>query len=178
MLLQSYIVLTPSSSVIFAVIVAASALTQIAPLIIDVTKASGAADELFKTIDRASDIDSLSDAGKSPGDCNGDIEAQDLHFAYPTRPDVPVLQGLSLHLPANKTTALVGASGSGKSTIVGLLERWYDPASGALFIDGLDIREINLQWLRTNVRLVQQVSGATWLIDGPLALRFAHCFIQ
>jgi ATP-binding cassette subfamily B (MDR/TAP) protein 1 len=127
---------------------------------IDVTKASGAADELFKTIDRASDIDSLSDTGKSPGECRGDIEARNVHFAYPTRPDVPVLQGIFLNLPANKTTALVGASGSGKSTIVGLLERWYDPAGGALLIDGIEIRGFNIQWLRTNIRLVQQVSNA------------------
>jgi ATP-binding cassette subfamily B (MDR/TAP) protein 1 len=68
-----------------------------------------------------------------------------------------VLLGLNLSIPANKTTALVGASGSGKSTIVGLIERWYVPASGSILLDGRDVSELNIQWLRTNVRLVQQV---------------------
>lgn len=56
-----------------------------------------------------------------------------------------------------KTTALVGSSGSGKSTVTGLLERWYDPDSGQITLDGIDIKELNLQWLRTNIRIVQQV---------------------
>ncbi|KAK3070096.1 hypothetical protein LTS18_000141, partial [Coniosporium uncinatum] len=64
--------------------------------------------------------------------------------------------GLNLVIPANKTTALVGSSGSGKSTVVGLLERWYSPTGGALYLDGLDISSIYIQWLRTNIRLVQQ----------------------
>lgn len=145
-------------TVIFAVIVAASSLSQIAPLVIDFTKASGAAEQLFKTIDRISEIDALSEEGLTPETCGGNVEVNDLHFSYPARPDAKVLKGLNLKIPANKTTALVGASGSGKSTIVGLLERWYDPAQGFLSLDGVDIREFNLQWLRTKVRLVQQVS--------------------
>lgn len=82
-----------------------------------------------------------------------------MRFAYPTRPDVQVLHGLDLDVPANKTTALVGASGSGKSTIFGLLERWYVPESGSITLDGQPIEGLNLQWLRTSIRLVQQVCG-------------------
>jgi ATP-binding cassette, subfamily B (MDR/TAP), member 1 len=139
------------------VIVAAQALTQIAPQTIQISKAMAAAQELFATIDRTSKTDSLSPDGMVPSECRGDIVLQGLQFAYPSRPDVPVLKGLSLNIPANKTTALVGPSGSGKSTIVGLIERWYSLKSGSILLDGVDITELNIQWLRTNIRLVQQV---------------------
>lgn len=144
-------------SVIFAVIVAATAMTSIAPQILQVTKASSAAEELFRTIDRPSEIDAMSETGKVPDASIGNIEARDVHFAYPIRPGVKVLEGLTLSIPARKTTALVGASGSGKSTIIGLLERWYDPAKGSLYLDGVDLKDLNVRWLRTNIRLVQQV---------------------
>ncbi|KAF2258210.1 multidrug resistance protein 1 [Lojkania enalia] len=143
-------------TVILAVIVAATAMTTIAPQILALTKASSAAEELFRTIDRKSEIDPLNENGKVPRDCAGHIEVQDVHFAYPARPDIQVLKGLTLSIPPNKTTALVGASGSGKSTIIGLMERWYDSSAGILTLDGVDIRELNLRWLRTNMRLVQQ----------------------
>ncbi|KAF1832024.1 P-loop containing nucleoside triphosphate hydrolase protein [Decorospora gaudefroyi] len=152
-------------TVILAVIVAATAMTTIAFPIVAITKASASANELFKTIDRKSEIDPLSDEGKVPTFCNGVIEINDITFAYPARPDITVLKNLTLSAPAGKTTALVGASGSGKSTIVGLLvsigmlilaERWYNQAGGAIYLDKTDIRELNLTWLRTNIRLVQQ----------------------
>ncbi|CAO2653774.1 Nn.00g031850.m01.CDS01 [Neocucurbitaria sp. VM-36] len=143
-------------TVILAVIVAATAMTSIAPQIITLTKASSSAAELFETIDRKSEIDPLSEEGKVPTTCHGVVEIKNIAFAYPARPDITVLKGLTLSAPANKTTALVGPSGSGKSTIIGLLERWYDQASGTIYLDGTDIRELNLTWLRTNIRLVQQ----------------------
>ncbi|RHZ55587.1 hypothetical protein CDV55_103963 [Aspergillus turcosus] len=143
-------------TVIFAVIVAATALTQIAPQIIAITKAAAAADELFRIIDKKSAIDSLSTAGLTPEKCAGEIEIKGLDFAYPSRPETQVLNDLNLSVPAGKTTALVGASGCGKSTIVGLLERWYDPAAGMILLDGIDIQTLNIAWLRTQIRLVQQ----------------------
>jgi ATP-binding cassette subfamily B (MDR/TAP) protein 1 len=76
---------------------------------------------LFKTIDRVSEIDPLSDIGEVPSSCAGRIQIENVDFAYPTRKDMPVLLDFSLSVPANSTTALVGQSGSGKSTIVGLL---------------------------------------------------------
>lgn len=132
-------------------------MTQIAPQIIQLTKAASAAGEMFEIIDREPDINALSEEGKTPHVCTGNVEFCNVSFSYPSRPDVPVLQALNLSIPANKTTALVGSSGSGKSTVTGLLERWYDPISGKITLDGLDIRELNLQWLRTNIRIVQQV---------------------
>ncbi|EEQ28875.1 multidrug resistance protein 1 [Microsporum canis CBS 113480] len=142
--------------VIFAVVVAATSLTHIAPQIITITKAAAAADELFRIIDKKSAIDSLSTAGLTPETCVGEVKLNALEFAYPSRPDTQVLNGLDLNIPAGKTTALVGASGSGKSTIVGLLERWYDQAAGTILLDSINIQELNIAWLRTQVRLVQQ----------------------
>lgn len=108
-------------TVILAVIVAATSMTTIAPNIIVLSKAAVAADTLFKTIDRVSEIDPLSELGEVPLSCAGRIHIENVNFAYPTRMDMPVLQDFSTSVPANSTTALVGQSGSGKSTIVGLL---------------------------------------------------------
>lgn len=86
----------------------------------------------------------------------GDIVFEDVHFAYPSRPDAPVLKGLNLTIPIGKSVALVGQSGCGKSTIINLLERWYDPTSGRILVDGVDLKTLNLQWWRSRLGLVQQ----------------------
>ncbi|KNG84722.1 putative ABC multidrug transporter [Aspergillus nomiae NRRL 13137] len=143
-------------TVIFAVIVAATAMTQIAPQIMQVTKAASAAQSLWEVIDRESPIDGLSLDGERPDKCEGNIEFSNVSFSYPTRSQVTVLHDFTLSIPANKTTALVGPSGSGKSTVTGLLERWYNTQDGAITLDGVDIRQLNIQWLRTNIRIVQQ----------------------
>ncbi|PVI00034.1 multidrug resistance protein-like protein 1 [Periconia macrospinosa] len=143
-------------TVILAIVVAATSLSTTAPQVIALGKASSAAEDLFKVIDRESEIDPLSEEGKVPSQCDGKIELENVHFAYPTRPDVPVLKGFSLSVPTGKTVAIVGASGSGKSTCIGLLERWYDAARGSITLDGIPVQELNLTWLRTNIRLVQQ----------------------
>ncbi|KAL9093862.1 MAG: hypothetical protein Q9165_003785 [Trypethelium subeluteriae] len=143
-------------TVIFAVIVAATALTQVAPQTIAVTQAASAAHDLFKIIDRQSQDDSMSTAGHIPAHCEGELELRNLEFHYPSRPDALILQGTNLKLPAGKTTALVGASGSGKSTVIGMIERWYKPTRGSITLDGIEIHDLNIKWLRTNIRLVQQ----------------------
>jgi ATP-binding cassette subfamily B (MDR/TAP) protein 1 len=143
-------------TVIFAVLLAAQALTQIAPQTVTISKAAAAADELFRTIDRPSQIDSLSGSGLTHDSCNGEIRFSDVCFCYPSRPTVQVLNNLSLSIAANQTTAIVGPSGSGKSTLVGLIERWFTPTSGTVTLDGRPIEDYNLRWLRTTVRVVQQ----------------------
>ncbi|KAF2450390.1 multidrug resistance protein 1 [Karstenula rhodostoma CBS 690.94] len=143
-------------TVVLAVIVAATAMSTIAPQIIALGKSASAAAQLFRVIDRVSEIDALSEEGKIPEKCTGHVDIECISFTYPTRPDIQVLDKFSLYVPANTTTALVGASGSGKSTIVGLIERWYDSSAGNIFLDGTRIQDLNLRWLRTNIRLVQQ----------------------
>jgi ATP-binding cassette subfamily B (MDR/TAP) protein 1 len=86
----------------------------------------------------------------------GTVSLEDVHFTYPSRPDVQVLKGLSLSFAAGKTSALVGASGSGKSSIVALVERFYDPIDGAVKLDGVDLRDLNVRWLRSRIGLVGQ----------------------
>ena len=86
----------------------------------------------------------------------GAVAADDLSFRYPTRPDVTVLDGLSVSIQSGKTLALVGPSGCGKSTIVSLLERFYNPRSGQLSLDGHDLRDLNIRWLRSQVGIVSQ----------------------
>ena len=91
-----------------------------------------------------------------PETVHGELVLDDVKFSYPSRLDVPVLKGLSLTFQAGKTAALVGASGSGKSTIISLVERFYDPVSGAVKLDGADLKDLNLKWLRSQIGLVSQ----------------------
>jgi ATP-binding cassette subfamily B (MDR/TAP) protein 1 len=123
---------------------------------IAITSARSAAAKLFATVDRVPSIDSASEDGVKPNKVIGEITFENVDFNYPSRPDVEVLKDLSLTLPAGKTTALVGASGSGKSTIISLVERFYDPLAGYVCLDGLDIRDLNLKWLRSQIGLVSQ----------------------
>lgn len=139
-----------------SVIVASASLSAVAPYLIDFSRAASAAAELFQLMDRASDIDPFGQSGEKPAGVQGAIDFEHITFSYPMRPGVTVLDDFSLHVPAGKVTALVGASGSGKSTIVGLLERWYNPGSGTVKLDGRPIDTLNLEWLRQQIRLVQQ----------------------
>ena len=75
---------------------------------------------------------------------------------YPTRKETQVFKGFNLKIPAGKTVALVGPSGSGKSTTVQLIERFYDPTSGTVSLDGVDLKDINVSWLRQQIGLVSQ----------------------
>jgi len=86
----------------------------------------------------------------------GAVSLDKVSFSYPTRSKVQVLKGLSAELRPGETLALVGPSGCGKSTVVSLLERFYDPASGSLKLDGVDCRDLQLGWLRSQMGLVSQ----------------------
>ena len=77
-------------------------------------------------------------------------------FHYPSRPKVPVLQNLTFKVEPGKTLALVGLSGSGKSTIVSLIERFYDPVNGSINVDGIHLTILNLKWLRSQIGVVSQ----------------------
>ena len=136
--------------------IATSSLTIIAPSIGDFTKAAAAAKDVLSMIRREPLIDSASNEGDKPESVNGHIEVRNVNFKYPARPTVTVLNDISMVFEAGKTTALVGASGSGKSTIIALAERWYDPEEGTVLLDGRDLKGLNLKWLRQQIGLVQQ----------------------
>ena len=79
-----------------------------------------------------------------------------LKYRYPTQPDIPVLTDFSLKVEAGQTVAIVGTAGSGKSTILALLERFYEPTGGRIMLDGNDLRLFNLRWLRSHIGIVPQ----------------------
>jgi ATP-binding cassette subfamily B (MDR/TAP) protein 1 len=140
-------------------ILAAAAMSFIAPIIPDFTKAGAAAQQIVKMIGDPKEYTNGQDGEpkRRIDSLRGELELKNVDFSYPERPEVTVLKDMSLHIPPNKVTALVGHSGSGKSTIVGLLERWYTATSGTILVDGQDISELDLTWLRTQIGLVQQV---------------------
>ena len=115
-----------------------------------------AAYKMFETIKRRPEIDSYNSKGKVLDDIRGDIEFRDVYFSYPTRPDEPILSGFSLYIPSGTTTALVGQSGSGKSTVISLIERFYDPHAGEVLIDGINLKDFQLKWIREKIGLVSQ----------------------
>ncbi|KAH9940672.1 P-loop containing nucleoside triphosphate hydrolase protein [Amylocystis lapponica] len=141
---------------LFGVVLGTLSMTSLPPNMQALANACGAAAKIFATIDRVPVIDSASPEGLKPASVTGDIRLQNIVFSYPSRPDVPILKGTSLHFPAGKTAALVGTSGSGKSTVVALIERFYDPRSGTVELDGVDVRALNVRWLRAQIGLVSQ----------------------
>lgn len=143
-------------SVLLAVLLGTTAASNVAPGFGDFAKGSAAAQGMFAIIDRESEIDALDASGRQPPQCDGSIELRNISFAYPSRPSEQVLRKFSLAFEAGKVTALVGSSGSGKSTIVGLIERWFDPTGGNIYLDGQNIAELNIGWLRGHIGLVQQ----------------------
>ncbi|TMW60932.1 hypothetical protein Poli38472_000974 [Pythium oligandrum] len=143
-------------TVFFSMIMGAMALGQAGPSVQAMFSARAAAYDVFAVINRKSLIDPLSDDGKKLDNVSGRITIENVSFAYPSRPEIKVCSNYSLTIEAGETVALVGPSGSGKSTVVSLLERFYDPLDGLVKLDGVDVRELNVRWLREQVGLVGQ----------------------
>ncbi|PIA26000.1 hypothetical protein AQUCO_10200049v1 [Aquilegia coerulea] len=115
-----------------------------------------AASKMFETIYRKPEIDSFDSNGRMLDDIHGDIELRDVCFSYPARPDEQIFNGFNLRIPSGTTSALVGQSGSGKSTVISLIERFYDPQAGRVLIDGINLKEFQLRWIRSKIGLVSQ----------------------
>lgn len=115
-----------------------------------------AAYKMFETISRKPLIDAYDTKGKILLDIRGDVELRDVHFSYPARVDEPIFKGFSICIPSGMTAALVGQSGCGKSTVISLIERFYDPQAGQVLIDGIDLKEFQLKWIRSKIGLVSQ----------------------
>ncbi|CAD6245579.1 unnamed protein product [Miscanthus lutarioriparius] len=143
----------------FSVMIGGLALGQSAPSMAAFAKARVAAAKIFRIIDHRPGIasrDGEDGGGVELESVTGRVEMRGVDFAYPSRPDVPILRGFSLSVPAGKTIALVGSSGSGKSTVVSLIERFYDPSAGQILLDGHELKSLKLRWLRQQIGLVSQ----------------------
>ncbi|KAJ1349957.1 hypothetical protein KIN20_005641 [Parelaphostrongylus tenuis] len=143
-------------TVVISMMLGAYFLGLISPHLMVLLNARVSAAVIYDIIDRTPHIDVYSTEGKFPMDMQGDIQFENVHFHYPTRKDIKVLNGISFKIHAGETVAFVGHSGCGKSTAVGLITRLYEAESGTVKIGGYDVRDLNLEWLRNAVGIVQQ----------------------
>lgn len=150
-------------------------LSQVAPFIHLFTAAVASYEKLREDIDREPSFDGTTDSGTRLEQAEGSFELRDVSFAYPSRPEVTVLDHVSIQIPAKKHTAIIGLSGSGKSTIAGLAMRLYDPDEGQILFDDKSLRDINTRDLRSFVSLVQQEPS---LLDRTILENIAHGLIN
>ncbi|PQQ18802.1 ABC transporter B family member 21-like [Prunus yedoensis var. nudiflora] len=143
-------------NVILAVLTASMSLGQASTCLSAFASGQVAAFKMFETISRRPEIDAYDEKGKTLNDIRGEIELREVFFSYPARPDEQIFNGFSLYIPSGTTAALVGESGSGKSTVISLIERFYDPRAGEVLIDGINLKEFQLKWIRSKIGLVSQ----------------------
>ncbi|KAI1265654.1 P-loop containing nucleoside triphosphate hydrolase protein [Xylariaceae sp. FL1019] len=144
-------------TIIFLLVDASIVISQVSQYLQIFSAASAALEKLKSDMDRRSKIDGTIEVPERLYQiAQGGVQLDNVTFTYPSRPNVPVIQNVSLDFPAGQTTAIVGLSGSGKSTVAGLLTRLYDPDAGRLILDGHDIQDINVRQLRSYIGLVQQ----------------------
>jgi len=132
----------------------AGSLGALSELWSDFMKAIGAAERVFELMDRVPAIPAS--GGRVLSQVEGRVAFEEVHFAYPSRRDVPVLQGIDLEMAPGERLALVGPSGAGKSTIASLVARLYDPDAGRILLDGVPLSELDPHWLRQNIGTVAQ----------------------
>lgn len=143
-------------NVVIAIMTGGMSLGQTSPCLNAFAGGQAAAYKMFETIKRKPKIDPYDTSGITLEKIEGEIELKDVYFRYPARPEVQIFAGFSLHVPSGTTAALVGQSGSGKSTVISLVERFYDPDAGEVLIDGIDIKKLQLKWIREKIGLVSQ----------------------
>lgn len=131
-------------------------LGQAAPDITAFIRAKAAAYPIFEMIERDTMSNTITKTGRKLDKLEGHIQFKDVSFSYPSRPDVVIFNKLCLDIPSGKIVALVGGSGSGKSTVISLIERFYEPLSGEILLDGRNIGLLDLKWLRQQIGLVNQ----------------------
>jgi ABC transporter fused permease/ATP-binding protein len=141
-----------TSFILYTLTVAVSVAT-LGSLWTDFMAATGAGRRIFEILDRKPEI---LRGGVTLPMVKGSLQFERVHFSYPSRPDMEVLSEVNFTLEPGEMVALVGASGSGKSTIASLISRFYDPTSGVIRIDGQDLRDLDAGWLRRQVGVVSQ----------------------
>jgi ATP-binding cassette, subfamily B, bacterial len=141
---------------VFYAVVVASAVGGLSEIMGDLQRAAGATERLFQLLDTPPEITAPASPRPLPLPARGDLAFAGVSFAYPSRPDRPVLRGLDIRIAPGERVALVGPSGAGKTTVFQLLMRFYDPTAGRILFDGLDLRELDPQALRARIGLVPQ----------------------
>ena len=141
--------------VFFALLTSAMELSRIPDSLTAFTAALAALDRLLPTIERVPKIDTSSNDGTRPA-MDRSIRLSHVSFAYPSRPTEQILHDFDLEIKPGSTVAFVGESGCGKSTIVSLIQRLYESGSGSISIDGQNIKDININHLRSNIGVVSQ----------------------
>ncbi|SDL69623.1 ATP-binding cassette, subfamily B [Modicisalibacter muralis] len=144
------------SAFVFYAVLAAGAVAALAEVAGDVQRAVGAAERLLELLDARPKIHAPASPRPLPQPPRGEIAIENLHFAYPSRPDTPALMKLNVHIRPGQRVALVGPSGAGKSTLLQLLLRFYDPDAGRLCLDGIDLRDLDPAELRAAMGMVAQ----------------------
>jgi len=122
----------------------------------EISQAAGAAERLSELLDEVPDIRAPQSPKALPSPAIGDIRFDNVHFAYPARPETSALTGTSFHVRSGETVAVVGASGAGKSTLFSLILRFYDTSKGTVFIDHVNVREVDPADVRARIALVPQ----------------------
>ncbi|KAK3042795.1 hypothetical protein RJ639_001068 [Escallonia herrerae] len=140
---------------VMSILFGAISLTYATPDVQIFNQATAAGKEVFQVIERKPLV-SYDTKGKVLEVVDGNIDIRGVHFAYPSRPEKSILRGFSLSIPAGKVVALVGSSGCGKSTIISLVARFYDPEKGEIFVDNHNIKDLELKFLRKNIGAVSQ----------------------
>ncbi|KAL3624170.1 ABC transporter B member 19 [Castilleja foliolosa] len=153
--------------VFVVLVITANSVAETVSLAPEIIRGGEAVGSVFSILDRSTRIDPDDTEADPVESIRGEIELRHVDFAYPSRPDVMVFKDFNLRIRAGQSQALVGASGSGKSSVIALIERFYDPIGGKVMIDGKDIRRLNLKSLRLKIGLVQQepVLFATSIFD-------------
>ena len=122
----------------------------------ELQRAAGATERLVELLGAEDDVSDPANALPVPNHLKGEISFEDVTFSYPSRPSISALDGVTLNIQAGETVALVGPSGAGKTTIIQLVQRFYDPQSGAIKLDGVDVRDMLRQDFRKHIALVPQ----------------------
>lgn len=140
-------------TIFFGITMGGFSLGQASPCLKSFAQGKEAGYQVLQVIDRKPLI-ADNPNGKTIPHISGHIKFNNVHFTYPSKPDITVLNSINIDIQPMKKTAFVGESGSGKSTIIQLIERFYDPVSGSVEIDGVNIKDLSLTWLRQNIGYV------------------------
>lgn len=147
-----------STKIFFSLVSAADNIAETTPFLLTFSVARGSAKSIFAVIDRVSQIDPLNQSGikLNASNVNGEIEFRNIHFSYPSRPNVQIFRDYNLKINSGESVAFVGHSGNGKSTVINLLQRFYDPNHGEILLDGQNISLLNIESLRSCIATVGQ----------------------